>query len=79
MGRAFPAPAPAPDRDAYLMNTLGKQTRQPLRPSCLVGGVTVDGAPRERHLAGAGAVKVHHVFVLRPSAEEPVHSVISTS
>ena len=31
MGRAFPAPAPAPDRDAYLMNTLGKQTRQPLR------------------------------------------------
>ena len=30
MGRAFPAPAPAPDRDAYLMNALGKQTRQPL-------------------------------------------------
>ena len=31
MGRGFPAPAPAPDRDAYLMNALGKQTRQPLR------------------------------------------------
>ena len=31
MGRAFPAPAPAPDRDAYLMNALGKQTRQPLK------------------------------------------------
>ena len=49
MGRAFPAPAPAPDRDAYLMNALGKQTRQPLRDLQHEGVAAGDGERPHPH------------------------------
>ena len=66
MGRAFPAPAPAPDRDAYLMNALGKQTRQPLR---------LQGRPSQR--AGTAGLGCHILRMVRAEVSREARSGVT--